>query len=268
MRSALMAKLVFAAIGSYVLLCVGLFVWQRFLIYHPDTRDVSLDIGKLPGAAVMELTTQDGERLLLWYVRPRNDSSAVYLYLPGNAATLSNRAERFAVLTQQGAGLLAVSWRGYGGSSGTPTEAGLQRDAQAAYDWLATRTPPQQIIVFGESLGSGPALRLSASRPSGALVLDAAYPSLLQVAQQRLRWFPNSLLMRDTFNVEDLAPQISVPVLQRHCTQDPVLPYELAQRLFAKIGSVNKTWLRVEGDCHLPSLTGYIEQFRRLEQML
>jgi pimeloyl-ACP methyl ester carboxylesterase len=266
-----MRKLLLATAGlasAYLLLCLAVFALQRHLIFHPDTRDVALDVGRLPGASVVTFTTTDNEKLQSWWLPPRNASFPVYLYLPGNAETLANRAERFALLTRDGAGLLAVSWRGYGGSTGQPTEAGLQRDAVAAYDWLALRVKPEQVIVFGESVGSAAAVTLMAAHDSGALVLDAAYPSLLAVAQARLPWLPTALLMRDEFDALAWAPQITVPVVQRHCSGDWILPYVLAQQLFAAFGSSDKQFVTVENRCHLPALAPLLDHLRRLEQLL
>ena len=123
-----------ATAGLYALLCAGLFLFQRQLIFHPDGRSVTLDVNQLTGASVVALTTTDDEQVLGWWVPPRDPSQAVYLYLPGNAETLSGRLQRFVLLTQDGAGLLAVSWRGYGGSTGAPSEAGLQQGPRVAFD--------------------------------------------------------------------------------------------------------------------------------------
>lgn len=262
-----LARIAFVLIGTYLLFCLAMFVLQRQLIYHPATRNVALDLGLLPGASVVTLATDDSEEILAWWLPPLDASKPVYLYLPGNADTLANRAARFGLLTNEGAGLLAVSWRGYGGSSGTPSESGFQQDALAAYQWLVSQTAAERIIVFGESLGSGIAIRLAATRPSGALVLDAAYPSLLAVTQYRMPWLP-ALLMREKFEIKQSAPQITVPLLQRHCRKDAILPYALAQQLFETFASPDKQFVTVEERCHLPTLEPLRDRLRGLEQLL
>lgn len=260
---------IFLALASiYGLLCAGLSVSQRYLVYHPAKRDVAIDVNLVLDASTITLVTADNERVMAWFVPPRDSSYPLYLYLPGNAETLANRAGRFALLTEEGAGLLAVSWRGYGGSSGAPSEAGLLLDAEAAYEFAVTRVKPGQVILFGESLGSAVAVQLAALKPNGALALDAAYPSLVKVFRSKAPVFPYSLLLRDTFEAEDLAPRITVPVLQRHCTDDGVLPYPLARELFEAFATNNKQWFSVEGSCHLPPLDPWLPDLRRLEQLL
>jgi pimeloyl-ACP methyl ester carboxylesterase len=116
------------ALLGYLAICAYMFAVQRSLLFIPDIRDVSGDASRVPGAEAITLTTSDGERLNAWWKPPRNDVDPVYLYLHGNGANLTRRAGRFQRLTEDGAGLLAVSWRGYGGSSGSPSEAGLRLD--------------------------------------------------------------------------------------------------------------------------------------------
>src|SRR5690606_12179418 len=142
------------------------------ILFPVDTRDVALDVERVPNARVVELATVDGERLKAWWIPPADSSQVVYLYFHGNAETLANRDGRFTLLTAEGAGLLGPSWRGYGGSSGTPSEQGLRHDALAAYEWLlAQGVAAERLIVFGESLGTNLALWLSARHASAALVL-------------------------------------------------------------------------------------------------
>ncbi|MDR2212365.1 MAG: lysophospholipase, partial [Pseudomonadales bacterium] len=191
--------------------------------------------------------------------------AAVYLYLHGNSETLANRAERLAFLTQHGAGVLALSWRGYGGSSGAPTKEGLQRDALAAYEWLSARVASRRIIVFGESLGTAMALELAAERETAALVLDSAYTSIAEVARHDYPWLPVDLLLRDRFDNLTLAPKLSVPVRAMHCRDDYVVPYALGLKLFEAIGGGDKTLTTVERRCHVPNVVALEPALRELE---
>ena len=114
----------------------------------------------------MTLTASDGERSVAWHVAPR-DGKPVILYFHGNGGALRYRVERFRRLIRDGVGLVALEYRGYGGTSGTPTEAGLIADAEAAYAFAAARYPAQQLVFWGESLGSGVAVALAAEKPVG-----------------------------------------------------------------------------------------------------
>jgi fermentation-respiration switch protein FrsA (DUF1100 family) len=265
MMRRLVLRSVLLCVGAYLAICVLMFSVQGRLLFHPDTRDVSLDVQNVPGASVELIETEDGETLKTWWVPPATDQAAVYLYLHGNADTLAARAERLMFLTGQGAGVLAVSWRGYGGSTGTPSEAGLRRDASAAYAWLTARVDPKRVIVFGESLGTSIAVGLAAEHESAGLVLDSAFTSIADVARAQYPWLPVNLLLRDRFDSLAFASEIKVPVRAMHCTQDPVVPYALGMALFDAFAGANKSFISVERRCHVPSVVPLGPALRELE---
>jgi hypothetical protein len=186
-----------------------------------------------------------------WWVPPARDDAPVYLYLHGNAGNLRLRLGRFAELTRNGAGLLALSWRGYGGSEGEPSEDGFHRDAAAAHAFIAARLPARRIVAFGESLGTAPAVRLAATREVGALVLDSAYSAIADIGQRRFPLLPVRLLIRDPFDAAADAPRVTAPVLAAHCRQDWITPLDLAERLMAAFPSRPRL-IVVDRRCHLP----------------
>jgi uncharacterized protein len=252
-----LASLLIFALGVYALICLAMFLLQRSLQYFPDRSPMDPAAAGLPQARTETLATPDGERLAAWWVAPRDDRAPVYLYLHGNGAHLHARAARFAHLAADGAGLLAPSWRGYGGSTGTPTEAGLQLDARAAYDTLRARgIAPERIVLYGESLGATVAVMLAAEYPVRALLLDSAFASALDVAAGAYPWLPVRWLLRDTYRADLAAPRVTVPVLQVHCTDDPVTPLASAQALHAHLAHA-RPLQQIEGRCHVPSLATY-----------
>jgi uncharacterized protein len=252
----LLGPLVFVLV-AYALVCLAMFALQRSLQYFPDPSPMDPAAAGLPQARAETLATPDGERLAAWWVAPRDERAPVYLYLHGNGANLHARAQRFARLVADGAGLIAPSWRGYGGSSGSPTEAGLQLDARAAYDALRARgIAPERILVYGESLGSTVAVMLAAERPVRALLLDSAFDSALEVASGAYPWLPVRWLLRDTYRADLAAPHITVPVMQVHCSDDPVTPLAFALALHARFAQARPLH-RIDGRCHVPSLATY-----------
>jgi hypothetical protein len=198
---------------------------------------------------------------------PRHEGVPVYLYLHGNGANLATRDRRLAWLTEGGAGLLAVSWRGYGGSSGRPHEAGLLTDARTAYRTLAARVDPARIVIFGESLGTTVAVMLAAEVPVAALVLDSSFASALDIAQGSYPWLPVRWLLRDTYRADLAAPRVRVPVLQVHCRDDPVTPLASAQRLQARLPG-RRPLVMVEGRCHTPRIAEFEPALRRFVEGL
>ena len=263
----LLARFTLVVFGLYLAACLAMFLLQRQILFVPGTRDVALDVALVPNAAVIELVTGDGETIKAWWVPPRDANHAVYLYFHGNAETLASRDGRFGLLVAQGAGLLGVSWRGYGGSTGSPSEVGFRLDALAAYTWLHEQgVAPEHLLVFGESVGTGIAVWLSSQQPTGALILDSPYTALDRLAQQRYPWLPASRLMRDHFDSLQWAAAITVPVIVFHCTGDPLVPYAMGQELFAAFGTQDKHFESVERTCHVPSVQPLLPQFRELER--
>lgn len=255
-----------------------MYALQRSLQYRPDAREVAPSEVWLPQVQALRLATADGERLVAWWSPPRDERAPVVLYLHGNGANLAARDRRFAWLIARGAGLLAVSWRGYGGSTGTPTEAGLREDTRAAWQALtaapgagrvaiepagagpAAPIAPPRIVVFGESLGTTLAVMLAAEVAPRAVVLDSGFSSALHVAQASYPWLPVAWLMKDPLRADLAAPRVQAPVLQVHCRDDPVTPRAAAERLHALLPRAEPI-VTVDDRCHTPSL-------RRWEQAL
>jgi hypothetical protein len=248
--------------GSYLALCAAMFLLQHRLQYHPNPAPMDAAAARLPGMAAETLETADGERIVAWWLPPRGDTAPVYLYLHGNGANLLARDTRLRRLAADGAGFLAVSWRGYGGSSGRPDEAALLDDARTAHAALASRVDPRRIVVFGESLGTTVAVLLAAEAPVAALVLDSSFASALDVAERRYPWLPVRWLLRDTYRADLAAPRVRVPVLQIHCRDDPVTPLESALALNTLLPQ-RQPLVMVEQRCHTPSLLEFESALRR-----
>jgi pimeloyl-ACP methyl ester carboxylesterase len=168
----MMLKWLIGAVVVYGGLVILLYLAQRSLQYFPERRRTTPAAVGLPEAEEVVLDTADGERVIVWHVPPRGEAP-VFLYFHGNGGSLRWRQERFRALVSDGSGLVALSYRGYGGSSGRPTEEGLGEDAAAAYDFAIARYSVQRIVLWGESLGSALAIALGAEKPVGCLVLEA-----------------------------------------------------------------------------------------------
>ena len=216
---------------GYVGAVALLYMVQRALMYFPDTERMPPAAAGLPGAQEILLDAADGERLVAWHVPPRGDRPVV-LYLHGNGGALSHRAERFRALTADGTGLVAIDYRGFGGSTGRPSEAGLLIDAQTAYGFAAARYPAARIAVWGESLGTGVAVALAAERPAGRLVLEAPFTSAVDLAARRYPFVPVRWLMKDQFRSDLRVASVAAPLLVLHGARDTIVPIEYGERLF------------------------------------
>jgi hypothetical protein len=218
------------AAAGYLALGALMFFAQRALMYFPETVRTTPAAAGFPQAQEITLHTADGETIITWHVPPRGDKPVV-IYFHGNGGSLRLRAERFARLSADGVGLLAVSYRGYGGSTGHPTEAGLIEDARAAFAYAAQRYP--RIAVWGESLGSGVALALAAEKPVDRVILESPYTSTVDIAAAVYWFMPVRLLMRDTFRSDLRIAQVKAPVLILHGDADGIIPIVHGERLFA-----------------------------------
>jgi fermentation-respiration switch protein FrsA (DUF1100 family) len=172
----------------------------------------------------------------------------VVLYFHGNGGALRLRADRFKKLAAGGIGLIGVSYRGYGGSTGQPTEAGLIEDARAAYAFAAARYPGR-IAAWGESLGTGVAIALAAEKPVSRLILEAPYSSTVDIAAAQYWFLPVRLLMKDQFRSDLRIARVTAPVLIIHGDADRIIPIQYGQRLFSLIPG-KKRMVRFPGGGH------------------
>ena len=227
-----MKWLLIAAVLGYGGLLALMYLFQRALIYFPDPKRTPPAEAGLPQADEISLLSSDGEKLIAWYVAPR-DGKPVVIYFQGNAGASNLRAERFKWLTADGTGLLALSYRGYGGSSGKPSEAGLIRDARAAYDFARAHSPANRIVLFGESLGTAVATALAAEREIAGLILDAPFTSAADVGAAAYPFAPVRWLIKDTWRSDRRIGRVKAPILVLHGEQDTIVPIRFGERLFA-----------------------------------
>src|SRR5262245_34198640 len=224
------------ALVLYLGLISLMYLAQRALMYFPETLRTTPAAAGLPGAEEVLLDTADGERVIVWTIPP-GEGRPVVLYLHGNGGALRYRVDRFRALTADGTGLVALSYRGYAGSSGKPSEAGLIEDAYAAHAFALTRYPAAKIVVWGESLGSGVAVALASARSVWRLVLEAPFASTLEIAAAAYPFVPVSLLMKDQFRSDLRIERVTAPVLILHGARDTIVPIESGERLYALIKS-------------------------------
>lgn len=232
MTSALIGALV-ALVGLYGAVAIGMFALQRSLIYRPDAERVAPETLGLAGVREIELATPDGAQLVAWRAEAAPGRRTL-LYFHGNGGNLAGRAERVRLYRQAGLGLLMPSWRSYSGSTGSPTEVANVADAQLAYDRLVGEgVPARQVVLYGESLGSGVAVQIAARNPVGGVILDAPYTALVDVAAAAYPWLPVRLLLLDRYQSLPLIDRVGAPLLILHGVRDRIVPVEMGRALLA-----------------------------------
>jgi fermentation-respiration switch protein FrsA (DUF1100 family) len=245
--------LMLAVAGAYLLVLALAYALQRTLLYPafgPWVGAAQADLG--PGFEDVAITTEDGERIVGWH-RPPEPGRAVVLYFHGNGGSLFLRRHRARLLAEAGRGLLMVSYRGYSGSSGQPTEAGLHRDARAAYGWAVARYDASRIVLYGESLGSGVAVPLAVEGAVGGVILDAPFTSAADVARRQFWFLPIDWLMRDPYRSIDRIAALRAPPLVVHGDRDGIVPIALGRRLYAAAPEP-KRFVSIAGGSHVDNL--------------
>lgn len=178
------------------------------------------------------LDTADGEKVIVWHV-PARPGRPVVLYFHGNGDFLAGFFGRFRDLIADDTGVIVLSYRGYAGSSGHPSEAGLLNDAAAAYAFAVARYDTSRIVAWGFSLGTGVAVALASEKPVGRLILEAPYTSTADVAASLFWFLPVRFVMRDQIRSDERIGKVAVPLLIMHGGRDQAIPIRFGQRLFA-----------------------------------
>ncbi len=236
------------AIVGYLGLLGYLYVNQGKMLYAQIQGYEKPDIKGLPIQDI-SLKTPDGETLQAWYEPPR-PGMPVILFLHGNHSSLERAKWRYLRMHKEGVGYLALAYRGFSGSTGTPSEKGLLTDSLTAYDWLRAKGfKDSDIVIHGHSLGTGVATWLATQKPARAVILEAPFTAASDVGAEEYPYIPVSLLMRDKFLSRERIRQVHIPLLIAHGDQDSVVPFKEGERLFA-LANEPKTFIRMRGSEH------------------
>ena len=238
---------------AYVLVLVLVRMFESHLVFFPnypgrlegDWHPRGLDVEDV------WLTTSDGVKLHAWWIAA-DKAKFTFLAFHGNASNIANRAPTYEFLHGAHVNVFALEYRGYGRSEGKPSEAGIYRDAEAAYEYLVNSRgiDGKSIISFGQSLGTAVATHLSAHRQVAAVVLEAPFPSASRVARKLFWFLPGiSLLTYGQFDTRTRLKEIHAPVLIVHCSQDPVIPFQFGREVYDE-ALAPKNFLQVNGYCH------------------
>lgn len=225
-------------VAGYVALVGGMYTFQRGLLYVPGTSVPSPAESGVPEMAPVTLETADGLRLMSWY-GPAPDGRKTIVYFHGNGGHIGYRGDKARPYLDAGYGMVLVSYRGYGGNPGSPTEDGLYADGRAAMAFLAAQgVDPDQTVLYGESLGTGVAVQIAmeqarAGNPLAAVVLEAPFTSAVDAGAGHYPWAPVRWLMKDRFDSQSKIAGIRAPVLIVHGGRDRVVPLRLGEALYA-----------------------------------
>lgn len=228
---------------------IGLRWFERANLYFPDRTPM----GAHPGSYGLEyeelkIQAEDGPTIHGWYVENKPDSPVI-LVSHGNAGNISHRLDKLLIFRRAGASVLLYDYRGYGLSTGSPTEQGTYRDAQAAYRWLtrSKHIPPEKIVFYGESLGCAVALETALRHKAAGIILESGFTSTVDMGKLIFPFLPIEWMVRFRYDALSKIGKVSCPVLVMHSPQDDIVPYAMGRRLFAAAPEP-KTFFEMKGD--------------------
>lgn len=226
-------KFLLFCLGAYLFLALLLYLTQRQFTYFPQRFSPEKLSAGVDGLKPVELSTEDGLTLTAWYARAKKDDLPTILYLHGNAGHIGHRVFLVRPYLEEGYGVLLLTYRGYSGNPGSPSEQGLYDDARAAMEFLRQKGVPQNLtVLFGESIGGAVAVQIAIESPVGAIVLQSPFTSLGDVGQYHYPIFPVKWLVKDKFDTLSKAPKIVAPVLIVLGEKDDIIPPLLSRELF------------------------------------
>jgi len=229
-----MGALILMVTALYGMVILGMVILQRRLMYHPVAGNIAPASHGLTDFGDMQFSSEDHTKLQLWY-REALHGLPTIIYFHGNNGHLGDRAGLFEALAEKGLGVAAVSYRGYGKSKGYPSEKGIYADARAAIKWVKSRgIPLSNIAFYGESLGTGVAVKMATEFSPKALFLQAPYTSVVARASEIYWYIPVKFLIRDHYDSLSRIRQVRVPITIFHGRLDSIIPPRHAEALFAE----------------------------------
>ncbi len=252
---ALLASLAISA-GLYLVIVALAYSFQRSLLYFPDQTVLTEMELKDAGLSAVNIAAEGSGELLSFWRAPTDKTKPVILHFHGNGGSLAMRLSIYQALAQDGAGVLAVGYPGYGGNPGSPSEDAFYAAAQAHYDWLIINGhSADKIVIAAQSLGTGVATWLASRNEAAGLILEAAYTGMDDMAQRQFPILPAKLLIKDRYRSLNRIDQIEMPLSWIHGTNDELIPFAMGQKLFdaakepkishpIKGGGHNDLWMR------------------------
>ena len=216
----------------YFLILVFLYFYQRNLLYHPNENNYSGDQISVPIEKV-NIKTDDDIDLLGWFHEKDLEKYKTVLFFHGNAGSLENRIHKLNHFHKMDVNFLIIAWRGFSGNEGKPSESGLYEDGESAIKWLVKKgVDEKNIVIYGESLGTGVATHLSQNKEFAGVILETPFTSMIDAAKKFYPYIPVGLLLKDKFENKNKIKNIKSPILIMHGEKDQIVPFEMGKKMF------------------------------------
>ena len=216
----------------YLSVLVYLFFFQRNLLYLPNENNYSGDKIKVDIEEV-QIKTSDNINLLGWFHKKDLNKFKTIVYFHGNAGKLENRIHKLNHFKDMDINFLIISWRGFSENSGKPTEQGLYKDGKSAIDWLKNMgLDDKDIILYGESLGTGIAIEIAQNKNFAGLILETPFTSMIDAAKNVYPYIPVGLLLKDRYENDKKIKNINIPLLVMHGEEDQIIPFKMGKKIY------------------------------------
>ena len=216
----------------YLSVTFGLYIYQRSLLYHPIENNYYGDKMTVEVKKV-KISTEDNIELLAWYHKKDIKRFKTILYLHGNAGSLENRIHKINHFNNIDINFLLLAWRGFSNNQGKPTEQGLYIDARSAVKWLINEgVKEENIIIYGESLGTGVATEIAQNKKFAGVILESPFTSMIAAAKSKYPIFPIKLLLKDKYESDKKIKNINSPILIMHGEIDKIVPFWMGKKMF------------------------------------
>ena len=216
----------------YLFVLVFLYFYQRNLLYHPNENNYSGD-KILVNIEKVKIQTSDNIELLGWYHEKNLKDYKTLVYFHGNAGSLENRIHKLNHFQDMNINFLIIAWRGFSGNNGKPTEQGLYEDGKSAINWLAKKgVYEKNLILYGESLGTGVATHLAQKKNYAGIILETPFTSMIEAAKTFYPYIPVNLLLKDKFENYKKVKNINSPILIMHGEADQIVPFSMGKKIY------------------------------------
>jgi len=216
----------------YFLILVFLYFYQRNLLYHPNENNYSEDKISVEIKKV-KISTSDNIELVGWYHEKNLKKYKTLIYFHGNAGSLENRIHKLNHFQDMNINFLIIAWRGFSGNNGKPSEEGLYLDGNSAINWLIKKDVAEKnLILYGESLGTGVATHLAQNRNFGGVILETPFTSMVDAAKTFYPYIPVNLLLKDKFENYKKVKNINSPILVMHGEIDQIVPFSMGKKIY------------------------------------
>jgi len=226
---------ILALVFFYVLLLIIVFFFQGNLLYHPTTDNYLQNQVEREPAEIekVKITTKDKINLIGWFYNRNLEEFKTILFFHGNAGSLENRTYKLNHFKNLNLNFLIIAWRGFSGNKGKPNEMGLYEDAKSAIKWLKAKgIKEKNIILYGESLGTGVVVEVAQNKNYAGVILESPFTSMVNMGKKYYPFFPVSILLRDKFESYKKINNIFVPVLIMHGKVDKIVPYDMGKKMY------------------------------------